>query len=169
MKLIIVSLLLSNNQHLFAGGTCSKNQVKPIIRTASISSSTTNTVVDPSHDQRLKREKQIRYAVSELALPVIYMLHSNVNYDSYSSFNMNPIEVGIFRDAVQERYNDNIVEIGNIVSDSIERHRQRVHRVAVHQKNLSRRRRLAWRSEDRARFAAFRPTFDSVEEKEESK
>lgn len=166
MNIVLISLLLSTVQYSFAGGVCSQNQINPLPRNRSFSSAPVRTVTDIN---KIKREKQIRYAVSEIALPVIYMLHSNVNYNNYGYLNMNHDDLMMFKDAVSERYNDNIVEIGHIISESIERHRQHVHRVAVHQKNINRRRRLAWRSEDRAKFAAFIPKIEPIEEKEESK
>ncbi len=168
MNIVMLFIQLSFTALSFAGGTCSKNEVKPIARHYSYSSATIRNVPENAQDHRIKREKEIRFAVWNMGLPTIYILHERMDYDDYGPLNMNSEELDIFRNCVHERYNDNIVEINILVQESIERHRQRVHRLAVRQKNMNRRRRLAWRSEDREKFEAMRPQLESKEEKIES-
>jgi hypothetical protein len=168
MNIVMLLIPLSFMNESFAGGTCSKNDVKPLKRHYSFSSATLGTMPENTQEHRIKREKEIRFAVWNMPLPTIYILHERMDYDDYGPLNMNPDEIEIFRNCVHERYNDNVVEINIMVQESVERYRQRVHRLAVRQKNMNRRRRFAWRSEDRAIFQAINPALESKEEKIES-
>lgn len=166
MKVYVVIVSMLHLSSINTGNICSgTTHVKPIKRHYSFSSALVRHSPEIAHDQKIKREKEIRYAVALMALPTIYLLHSRINYDDYGQLNMNSDELIIFRNAVTERYNNNVVEINALVSESIERYRQQVHRLAVRQKNMNRRRRLAWRSEDHERFMVSQRFAEPTEEK----
>jgi len=167
MLLRILLILFQFN--INAGGICSSAKVKP---SPAHDYSVSPEVVRPDIEAQQK-QRRITDTVNRLTLAVIYMLHSRVDDKAYAGFKLDPDELWMFREAVRVRYEENKDAIEVIVKESIEKHRQAIHRESVRNLKRQRRRRIAWRSDDSFKYASTKlatvPSASTEEEKSERK
>ena len=148
MLLLILLVLLPSNT--YPGGVCSSSSVKTLPSTTYSSSP---ALVRPDLEAEQK-QKKITDTVNGLTLAVVYMLHSRVDDKGYAGFRLDPDELWMFREAVRVRYEENREAIEVTVRESVEKHRQAIHRESVQRLKRERRRRIAWRSDDSFKRAA---------------